>query len=233
MSNPCTPFAPSNCSMTPPPPMRELIDMCSRGCYTPGMSKKEKEIEMYLRSPCDSGCWTPGPEEEDEEEVTEETLTVAVADAIAEILLSSTSESGTSSVFDSVGLTADLSDYIRRIAYYSKLTIAPFIGAVMLIDRLDSQHSNIITHKSIHRLFLAAVSIAHKALEEYQLTNTTIAAIGDITMDELKACEVELVTLLDWELGFSDENLYKYMELIVGAAGVSMDLVGNIGFLGY
>ncbi|KAJ9470081.1 Cyclin-P1-1 [Diplonema papillatum] len=246
MSSICAMSTVSMCSKTPPAPASSFNDfdcVACRGCSTPDVrTEKWCDTASSVESPPSvNSAWSPGhPQSEDEEsdmvDVRElHSVPHLLAPYISDLLIQTANDRNVAPASTSFEWNAPilpLHAFLDRVVYYSGLTVAPFVGALMLIDRLDSKIAGLVAPNTIHKLFLTCLSIAHKAVEEYQLTNTTIAAIGGITIPELKACEMELVTLLDWEVGFPAEEFESYLVILLNKACVPLSTFGTIGFLG-
>eukprot|EP01059_Diplonema_ambulator_P005102 TRINITY_DN14818_c0_g1_i1.p1 TRINITY_DN14818_c0_g1~~TRINITY_DN14818_c0_g1_i1.p1 ORF type:complete len:236 (+),score=50.28 TRINITY_DN14818_c0_g1_i1:236-943(+) len=220
------------------PPVRKLeiaMERVWRGCVTPGVSRSSSVVSPVCGS---DGTWTPGYECEEEvmgeREINHGNLPSFLASAIAGVFEKFAAGSeGEEGVFTWDCAPMSLADYVQRIADYSCLSVAPYIVAVMFLDRLDARHPHIIGHRNIHKLFLTALCVAHKAIEEYQLLNSTFSVIGAVSLPTLRACEAQFVTLLDWDLGVNNEVFSNYMELVHAEAGIPVSCAGNIGFLGH
>eukprot|EP01061_Rhynchopus_euleeides_P046991 TRINITY_DN9185_c0_g1_i1.p2 TRINITY_DN9185_c0_g1~~TRINITY_DN9185_c0_g1_i1.p2 ORF type:complete len:270 (+),score=119.17 TRINITY_DN9185_c0_g1_i1:74-883(+) len=160
-------------------------------------------------------------------------LAPVIADVLANVSARCHNTAAQDSTFMSKYPMMHLTDYVLRVSQCSGLTVAPYVAALILIHRLSESHPELITPYTIHKLFLTALSIGHKAVEEYQLMNSTTACIGGITAAELKECEFELVQLLDWEIGINEAKLTGYLQTLTNRAHLPIEAVGNIGFLGY
>ena len=214
----------------------------ARNCLTPEVQTVEATSPVPSSEDY-SECSSVATDEDDIEMAIDDvpypkTLTEQLAPAIAELLSVYVKEGdsdASASPFHSEHLhRSSLEAYVTYVAQRSCLTVAPFVAALILIDRLDARgHDAAFSRTTIHKLFLTALSVAHKAVEEYQLRNSTTAAIGGVATAELKACEFEFVRLMDWELGISDETFQSYLSLLLRRADVSVEAVGNIGFLGH
>ena len=162
-------------------------------------------------------------------------VTDCLAPVIADVLANVTCGHNTAaqnSAFMSKFPMMHLTDYVLRFSQCSGLTVSPYVAALMLVHRLSETHAEIITPYTIHRIFLTALSIGHKAVEEYQLMNSTTACIGGVSTSELKECEFEFVRLLDWEVGVNEAKLTGYLQTLCHRARLPIETVGNVGFLG-
>jgi len=74
------------------------------------------------------------------------------------------------------------------------------------------------TSKTVHRLTLAAIRIASKALEDHKWSQDRIAKVGGVSQRELKSLEVNLCFLLDFELFVREDDLKRRIFLLQQAA---------------
>eukprot|EP00755_Sulcionema_specki_P005669 Sspe_Gene.33400::Locus_16304_Transcript_3_3_Confidence_0.600_Length_989::g.33400::m.33400 len=234
-------------SVTPHPP-KSTVDVTEmhRACLTPTpamltmqekwTAKSTPTVSPSVTESCDDDTWTPGAELCEAESPCSfdtEVLPTILSGSMATLLerIAATADQPADSVFTTFCPAMSFADYVARVAYHTGLTVAPYIAALMLIDRLDSKKSVIHT-TTLHKLFLAALSIAAKAVEEYQLPDAAFAAIGAVSQKELRACELEMLTGLEWEIGVNEDSYSQWLNLVLDMASVPLSAVGNIGVLG-
>lgn len=122
-----------------------------------------------------------------------------------------------------------LQDYMLRICNYV-VAIEPIMLLAVLayahyldpqeIPKGQGQQEDcrkvllVIDLYTVHRFVMTSVCIASKALGDHYYSNSFYAKVGGISTLELNALELELVTLLDWRLQCSREDLQKYWSLL-------------------
>jgi hypothetical protein len=70
-----------------------------------------------------------------------------------------------------------------------------YVCAVILVKRV-LQAGLRLTWKNVHRLFLAAYSVACKMLLDTPYANSYVAKVGGVTVDELYMSELQLIGLV-------------------------------------
>eukprot|EP01062_Namystynia_karyoxenos_P059106 TRINITY_DN50542_c0_g1_i1.p2 TRINITY_DN50542_c0_g1~~TRINITY_DN50542_c0_g1_i1.p2 ORF type:complete len:225 (+),score=44.82 TRINITY_DN50542_c0_g1_i1:88-762(+) len=163
-----------------------------------------------------SDVGTAGPETEPRR------LAHHIADLLNTLASKQQHMSGCGSPFTCPGeVTLSLSDFVAWLATHTRLSVVPFVVALIYIDRLDAMHHDMVCPGTIHKLFLAALSVAHKAHEEYQLPHRSFAAIGGVTPDELGDIETALLAALGWEVGVDDQDFAWWHSLLSRRATAS------------
>jgi hypothetical protein len=82
------------------------------------------------------------------------------------------------------------------------LTAAHYIHRLCIVERVLP-----VTNRTVHRLSLAAVRIAAKALEDNKWSQQRVAQVGGVSPTQLLNLEVALCFLLDFELGVDAKGL--------------------------
>lgn len=109
-----------------------------------------------------------------------------------------------------------LNKYIKRLEQNMKCSPETFILALIYLDRVSSKQSNFaITHHCIHRLFLLALVIAAKFFEDDYYKNSYYSNVGGISTTELNSLELELLTLLEFDLFVSAEDFTSYAHALM------------------
>jgi len=108
------------------------------------------------------------------------------------------------------------SAYVQRILEYSEASPCTFVLATVFLQRLKSLGGNgatdttlRLTSYNIQRLLLTATVLACKMYDEPCASNKQWAAIGDITMQEMNALELELLFAIEFSLVVSREEYDK------------------------
>jgi hypothetical protein len=105
-----------------------------------------------------------------------------------------------------------ISAYLSRQHAYCPHSPGVYLTAAHYIHRLCiSERVLPVTNRTVHRLSLAAIRIAAKALEDNKWSQQRVAQVGGVSPTQLLNLEVALCFLLDFELGVDAEGLAKSM----------------------
>jgi len=108
------------------------------------------------------------------------------------------------------------SAYVQRMLEYSEASPCTFVLATVFLQRLKSMGGNgatdttlRLTSYNIQRLLLTATAVACKMYDEPCASNKQWAAIGDLTVQEMNALELELLFAIEFSLVVSREEYDK------------------------
>lgn len=104
--------------------------------------------------------------------------------------------------------------YYIRVAKYSECSIEARLMSVLLLNKLVDTKPFIIDCLNIHRLILTSLLISAKFIDDRYYNNAFYAKIGGIAKDELNMLEVELLTLLNFDLIIDPKKSVDFMEEI-------------------
>jgi hypothetical protein len=102
--------------------------------------------------------------------------------------------------------------YLQRIHHYCSMSTGVYLAAACYIQRItrslwstspDQMHRGIyaqITPRSVHRLTLAALRLAHKSMEDHTWAHSRFAGVGGVPVANLTKLELSLCYLLDFRL---------------------------------
>lgn len=108
-----------------------------------------------------------------------------------------------------------LSEYLMRIHTYCAHSPAVYLAAAAYIHRLCIVERNVpATAKTVHRLCLAGIRVASKALEDNKWSQDRIAKVGGVSRRELRSLEINLCYLLDFELFVREEEMRRTMFIL-------------------
>ncbi|CAK4033625.1 cyclin-domain-containing protein [Lecanosticta acicola] len=121
--------------------------------------------------------------------------------------------------FSKVAPPFTLIEYLLRLHKFCPHSSGVYLTAVAYIHALCIS-SNIlpITTRTIHRLSLAAIRIAAKAVEDNKWAQERVAKVGGISNHQLMNLEVALCFLLDFELFVDEGIMARRMFLLQQAA---------------
>lgn len=117
-----------------------------------------------------------------------------------------------------IGLDA----YLNRLQRYCPMSTAVWLAAAYYISILSVSEKHPmarslgsdsplvpLTPRTIHRLLLAALRVAMKALEDLRYPQARFAGVGGVSETELKSLEISLCYLMDFELQVDDVKLVQ------------------------
>ncbi|KAI9652069.1 MAG: hypothetical protein M1829_001962 [Trizodia sp. TS-e1964] len=101
-----------------------------------------------------------------------------------------------------------LLDYILRIHRYCPMSTGVYLAASLYIHRLAVIERVIaVTRRSAHRLLLASLRVAMKALEDLSYPHKRFAKVGGVTEVELARLEINFCFLTSFELRVDEPAL--------------------------
>jgi hypothetical protein len=108
-----------------------------------------------------------------------------------------------------------LFDYLMRLHHYCPHSPGVYLTAAVYCHRLCVADLMVpATNRTVHRLALAAIRVASKAVEDNKWTQERISKIGGVSRIQLMNLEVTLCFLLDFELGVDEKMLAQRMYLL-------------------
>lgn len=130
-----------------------------------------------------------------------------------------------SSLTDDEGLPT-MEQFITKLFFSSNIQVSTLMSTLIYMDRLKSrlQRQARGIRSTAHRIFLASLIVAAKYLNDSSPKNKNWADYTTITTnhsqfsfncDEVNTMELQLLFLLEWELGVSEENLYHELDLFL------------------
>ena len=179
------------------------------------------------RSPFTSRPATPTPEihpqelsiasiPEPEAEPCEPAITIIEADANP---LGIQQEMIARKFFSKITPPISIEDYLLRLQQYCPMSTAVYLAAGTYVQKLAVDERTVpITKRTIHRLALASLRVAMKALEDLRYPQSRFAGVGGVERSELGKLEIALCYLVDFDLQVNNIYLYKKMELLRQAA---------------
>lgn len=114
-----------------------------------------------------------------------------------------------------------LKDYLLRLHQFCPMSTAVFLATSLYIHRLAMIEKSIpITPRNTHRLVLAGLRVAMKALEDLSYPHSRFAKVGGVTEAELGRLEISFCFITDFELRVTSENLQSHAEFARTAATI-------------
>lgn len=116
-----------------------------------------------------------------------------------------------------------LQDYLLRLHRYCPMSTAVFLATSVYITRMTLVEKMFrVTPKNMHRLLLAGLLVAIKALEDQGYPHTRIAKVGGVTNLELSKLEISFCFLADFDLRVDARLLMGEMHLEEAPAAAPM-----------
>lgn len=101
--------------------------------------------------------------------------------------------------------------YLLRLVEHAAVPPAIVLSLIWLLDRLSVLSPRFwLSSLTVHRVLVAAVTVAMKGLSDAFLTNRMYARIGGVAARELAVLELDLLTKLDWLVVPPPEVLEQY-----------------------
>jgi hypothetical protein len=112
--------------------------------------------------------------------------------------------------------------YLTRLQRYCPMSTAVYLAAGSYIHKLCIEDKLVpATSRTAHRLLLASLRVAMKALEDLRYPQERFAIVGGVRQEELRALEISLCYLTDFELQVDPEILHRRMGGLLQAAGMA------------
>jgi hypothetical protein len=103
-----------------------------------------------------------------------------------------------------------LKDYLLRLHRYCPMSTAVYLATSVYITRMALEEKVIrVTTRNMHRLVLAGLLVATKALEDLSFRHSRFAKVGGVSNHELSKLEINFCFLADFELRVDAEMLME------------------------
>ncbi|KAI0999650.1 hypothetical protein K3495_g8547 [Podosphaera aphanis] len=104
-----------------------------------------------------------------------------------------------------------LPDYLMRIHKFCPMSTAVYLSTSYYIQKLAVQEKALpVTRYNCHRLVLAGLRVAMKALEDHSYAHSRFSKVGGVTEAELARLEISFCFLTNFELKTSKETLLEH-----------------------
>jgi hypothetical protein len=118
-----------------------------------------------------------------------------------------------------------LEAYLTRMHKFCPMSPAVYLAAGVYIQKLCIEDKVVpATSRTVHRLLLASLRVAMKALEDLRYSQERFALVGGVTQEELRNLEVSLCYLMDFKLQVTQDKLRAKMGGLLDAAKLSSGL---------
>lgn len=121
-----------------------------------------------------------------------------------------------------------LEDYLMRIHKFCPMSTAVYLATSFYIHKLAVDEGAIpVTRRNCHRLLLAGLRVAMKALEDLSYPHSRFSKVGGVSENELARLEISFCFLTNFEFKTSKETLLDHA---IGLKEIS-SLQGAMNFI--
>lgn len=121
-----------------------------------------------------------------------------------------------------------ISDYLLRIHRFCPMSTAVYLATSLYIHRLAvDERAVAVTKRNAHRLLLAGLRVAMKALEDLSYPHAKVAKVGGVSELELARLEISFCFLCGFELVVGRAMLQDHW--ISMREGIDLSLIGGGG----
>ncbi|CAK7567237.1 MAG: hypothetical protein SEPTF4163_005199 [Sporothrix epigloea] len=126
-----------------------------------------------------------------------------------------------------------ISEYLLRLHRFCPMSTGVYLATSFYIYRLAvSEKAIAVTRRNAHRLLLAGLRVAMKALEDLSYAHAKMARVGGVTEAELARLEINFCFLAGFELSVcADDMRQHWMLMKSGRAVGSLDQDGTAAVL--
>ena len=106
-----------------------------------------------------------------------------------------------------------ITQYLLRLHQFCPMSTAVYLATSVYIHRLAVEQRAIpVTRRNVHRLALAGLRVASKALEDLAYPHAKMAKVGGVSEAELARLEISFCFLAGFELVIGREGLTRHWE---------------------
>lgn len=114
-----------------------------------------------------------------------------------------------------------IEDYLLRIHRFCPMSTAVYLATSFYIFRLAvEERAIVVTRRNCHRLLLAGLRVAMKALEDLSYPHAKIARVGGVSEIELARLEISFCFLTSFELVIGEDTLKSHWETLKQGHGL-------------
>ena len=104
-----------------------------------------------------------------------------------------------------------LGEYLSRLHHYCPMSTATYLATSLYIHRLAVVEKILpVTTRNAHRLLLAGLRVAMKALEDLSYPHARVAKVGGVSEVELGRLEVSFCFVMNFDLKVDQEMLHQH-----------------------
>lgn len=117
-----------------------------------------------------------------------------------------------------------LKDYLLRLHRYCPMSTAVYLATSVYITKMTLVEKALrVTPRNMHRLVLAGLLVANKALEDLSFRHSRFAKVGGVSNQELSKLEINFCFLADFELRVDAEMLMEEVRAQDSRTALSVD----------
>lgn len=130
-----------------------------------------------------------------------------------------------------------LKEYLLHLWKFCPMSTSVYLATSLYIFRLAVEERALaVTKRNCHRLLLAGMTVAMKAIEDLSYPHTRIARVGGVSAAELTRLEVNFCFLVGFTLVVDKEALEQHWETLkqvtsLGASALGLDIVDQMANL--
>lgn len=118
-----------------------------------------------------------------------------------------------------------ISDYLLRIHRFCPMSTAVYLATSLYIHRLAvDERAVAVTKRNAHRLLLAGLRVAMKALEDLSYPHAKVAKVGGVSELELARLEISFCFLCGFELVVGAAMLQEHWRTMKNGPGVNFSM---------
>ena len=103
-----------------------------------------------------------------------------------------------------------LEDYLMRMHKYCPMSTAVYLATSCYISKLVVEDRMLpVTPRNVHRLVLAGLRVAMKALEDLSWPHSRFSKVGGVNESELGRLEITFCFLMDFNLKMDEQRLIR------------------------
>ena len=120
-----------------------------------------------------------------------------------------------------------LEEYLLRLHRFCPMSTAVYLATSMYIYRLAViEKTMLVTVRNVHRLMLAGLRVAMKALEDHSYPHRRFAKVGGVSEPELARLEISFCFVTNFELKVDEAMLVKHAKAISNEKMTNQSLKG-------
>ncbi len=108
-----------------------------------------------------------------------------------------------------------ITDYLLRVHHYCPMSTGVYLATSLYIHRLAVvERAIVVTKRNGHRLLLAGLRVAMKALEDLCYPHSRFSRVGGVSEKEMARLEISFCFLTSFELAVSKSMLSDHWEML-------------------
>jgi hypothetical protein len=105
--------------------------------------------------------------------------------------------------------------YFQRLMKFTEAESNTILYCLALIDKICETKEIYLTEKNVYKVFLAALVISIKVLEDETFYDKHYALSGGVSIKELAVLETEFLSILDYEIIIPEQKFFLYKKSFV------------------